>query len=199
LKKLLLIFLTALGFSAPAQVVIIRHSDKWDLPNTGFALDPTGYSRAVNFAFYYLGKFGVPDALFATNPIDAAGNFHSMRELQTLGPLSNLLTKQENRNVTIMHPFDSSDYNQLAAQINQNPTYANKTVLVCWNHTNIPALAKSLGVSAKIPVWSSRDFDTVYVLGYKNGRINKFEILSNQYPTNNVDSWKDIQDVLSKI
>jgi hypothetical protein len=46
--------------------------------------------------------------------------------------------------------------------------YAGKTVLICWNHEEIPSLVAALGVPEP-PKWKASVFDLVYVISYRGG------------------------------
>ncbi len=52
---LLLIVMASFSvFSAPREIVLIRHADKWAQKDTGPFLSPKGQLRAERFAAYYL-------------------------------------------------------------------------------------------------------------------------------------------------
>ncbi len=187
----LMIFCSAV-FAAPKEIIIIRHGDKLSQPNPGPCLSPNGIMRSIEFAFYFLKKFGEPDFIFATDP---AREDSSIRELQTVAPLANMLaSKHPDSGFPILHPFVSKDYAKLAADLLQNKEYQNKTVLVCWNHTKIPQLAQELGVTQPIKKWHSEDFDSVYVLEFDSqGKMQKFTRLKDQYPLASDSSWEKLQ------
>lgn len=178
--------------AAPKEIIVIRHADKWPQKQPGPTLDPTGYMRAVGFAHYFLDKFGKPDFMVAADPDDQQPYSHSIRELQTLAPLSNLLSKTENTNRSgeILHPYSADQYRELAGFLLTDERFKDKTVLVCWDRFNIPQLTKHLGVEEKIPKWSRRSFDDVYVIRYhENGEVENFTVLKSQYPASQ-QSWK---------
>ena len=71
----------------------------------------------------------------------------------------------------IRGPYDRlKDYAALAKLILSEPSYAGKTVLVCWNHEDIPQLAAALGVTPEPPKWKSSVYDRVYVISYSDGK-----------------------------
>ncbi|HZE74330.1 MAG TPA: hypothetical protein VE091_03410, partial [Gemmatimonadales bacterium] len=63
------------------------------------------------------------------------------------------------------------DYAALANLILTDSAYAGKTVLICWNHEEIPQLAAALGVTPEPPKWKGRVFDRVYVISYDHGKV----------------------------
>lgn len=184
--------------ATPSQIVIIRHADKLAQPEPGPALTVKGQIRAIKFAFYYLNKFGVPDAMIATDVIADIGKGSSMREYETLAPLANLLQARSPQiNVPILHPYDSTAYVPLAQYVLHNEAFNNKHIIICWNHTNIPQLAKRLGVKDDIKPWPAEDYDSVYVLNYnEHGELTHFEILDNQYPVSFDGSWSELNSML---
>jgi len=169
--------------AAPAQIVIVRHGDKFDQPEPGVALSPKGLIRSVALALWYSKNFGEPDVIFASHAPKSHPDT-SIRELETLGPLASLLSERHPaQGFVILHPYRKQDYAQLALTLLTDPAFQGKKVLVCWSHRYIPRLAASLGVQGPLIPWPSRDFDTVYVLNYDGqGQLASFEKRDNQYP-----------------
>ena len=63
-------------------------------------------------------------------------------------------------------------------------------MLICWRHTKIVELAKSLGVKDELSPWPDDDYDSVYIINYdRNGKVSSFSILHNQYPITQTVSW----------
>ena len=187
--------------ATPKEIVIIRHTDKWDFKHYGSTLDPTGYARAVNFAFYFLNKFGHPDYIVAMNSSSSSKYSTSIRELQTVAPLANILAINDvsKGGVPILHPYRDPQYPKLAKWLLHSKKFNDKLVLVCWDHFTIPLLTAKLGVKQKLPTWGKRDFDTVYILKYgENGHLDHFKILNHQYPTKNIKNWTALQKALAK-
>ena len=50
-------------------------------------------------------------------------------------------------NLPVQAPFLGKNYAALAKRILATPAYTGKTVLICWNHEEIPRLAAALGVT----------------------------------------------------
>jgi hypothetical protein len=205
MARILVFFLGIMVFvqvtATPKEVVIVRHVDKWNFKHYGPTVDPTGYARAVNLAFYFLNKFGYPDYIVATNPSNQYKYSESIRELQTVAPLVNILAINDinKGGFSILHPYRPPQYALLAKELLKNSKFNDKLVLICWDHFTIPALATKLGVKEKIPTWPKRDFDTVYILKYaNNGRLAHFEVLNHQYPTKNIKNWTVVQKALAK-
>lgn len=188
----LLILCVNLAFATPREIIIIRHADKLRQAEQGPSLSPKGIVRSLAFAFYYLDKFGEPDYIFATHPRGSLGKNTSMRELQTVAPLANMLALQRpNYGFPILHPYKNADFEELANYILNKKNFDGKQILICWNHKKIPLLAKKLGVKEPLPHWPTDDFDSVYVLQYdRQGKLIHFEILNQQYPVAFDGTWK---------
>jgi hypothetical protein len=67
-------------------------------------------------------------------------------------------------NLTVNSAFAGDAYPELADSVRQRTG----TVLMVWNHTNIPDLAKGLGIDAP-PRWVDDDFDSIWVIRYTAG------------------------------
>ncbi len=187
--------------ATPKEIVIVRHADKW-AEHSGPALNPTGYARAINFAFYFLQQFGPPDYVVSTSPYKFSSNYsRSIREMQTIAPLVNILTtKKTTRDFFILDPYPPADYRQLAKWLLEKSKFNNQLVLVCWDHRSIPKLAKKLGVKQQLPTWPEGDFDSVYILKYnQSGQLASFKILHHQYPTKEIKNWAAIKEILTKV
>ena len=182
------------AFAVPKEVIIIRHGDKLLQPEPGPTLSPKGIVRSLAFAHYFINQFGEPDFIVATAPINEQGKDSSIRELQTIAPLANLVAAHHAKtDFPILHPYKSSEFSRLANYLLKDKKFAGKKILICWNHTVIPQLAETLGVSESLQVWPSDDFDTVYVLQYDSkGAVTQFKMLHNQYPVTFNGSWQEL-------
>lgn len=146
----------------PAQIIQIRHAEKpTDAKDPH--LSPTGMKRAQQLVAYIttdpaMRRFGPPVAVFATQTTKQ-GN--GQRTQETVAPLARALK------LPVQTPFLGKDYARLAKLILANPTYAGKTVLICWNHEEISQLAAALGVTPKPSKWNAGVFDLVYVIAYQ--------------------------------
>lgn len=188
----LVFFFTSCVFATPSQIVLIRHGDKLLQTNTGPTLSARGEVRAVNFALYYLQKFGMPDYVFASNPTKDTS---SIRELQTVAPLVNMMQQRDpnNASIGIQRPYSSKDYKALAQYVLNTKDFDNKKIVICWSHGKLPQLAEQLGVTQKLDKWPADDFDSVYVLSYDSkGRLKNFSFLHQQYPVSFTGNWVDL-------
>jgi hypothetical protein len=117
----------------PSRILLMRHADKTDDPYDE-DLSAAGAARAQHLATYIPETFGKPDYIIAT-----AHSKHSNRPRETVAPLANALGLQ------VQHDFENEDFEDLADEIFSNPDYKGKTLLVCWHHGKLPAIAALLG------------------------------------------------------
>jgi hypothetical protein len=156
---------TPLSRSLPAQIILIRHADKPADPADPH-LSHAGVKRAEQLVPFVttdpaMISAGLPVAVFATRTTrDANG----VRTQETVAPLAKALK------LPVLAPYLGKDYAKLAKSILSNPAYAGKTVLICWNHEEIPQLAAALGVTPEPPPWKGKVFDQVYVISYRKGQ-----------------------------
>jgi hypothetical protein len=149
----------------PAQIILIRHADKPADPEDPH-LSQAGVQRAERFVSFVttdpaMTRFGLPVAVFATR---TTKDDNGQRTQETVAPLAKVLK------LPVQMPFLGKDYAALAQLILADPAYVGKTVLICWNHEEIPRLSAALGVTPKPPKWKANDFDRVYVISYRDGK-----------------------------
>lgn len=208
MKQLLLILtlitFPLMGLSTPATIIVVRHGDKLLEPaskwqnrqNDNRSLDAKGMVRSVKLAFYILKHFGPPDYIFASTPVDSKGKTYSLREVETAGPLATMLADRNPHGFKVLFPYTVEEYKKLAHFILNKPQFNQKVVLIVWAHQVLPALIEHLGVKAKLPHWSNKNFDTVYVLRYNHkGHLIHWRRLDHQYPVNDHVSWDDLAKV----
>jgi hypothetical protein len=150
----------------PAQIILIRHADEPADPDDPH-LSAAGARRAERLVPFIMNnpsmsRFGPPVAVFATR---TTRHGNGQRTQETVAPLARALK------LPVQTPFLAKDYVPLARRILGDPAYAGKTVLVCWNHTEIPLLARALGVKAQTPKWKDRVYDQVYVISYDDHKV----------------------------
>ena len=148
----------------PAQILLIRHADK-PADSEDPHLSPAGVKRAQRLVSFIttdpaMTRFGLPVAVFATQ---ATKHDNGQRTQETVAPLARALK------LPVQTPYLGKDYAALAKLILTSPAYAGKTVLICWNHEEIPQLAAALGVTPEPPKWKGSVFNRVYVISYQNG------------------------------
>jgi hypothetical protein len=153
------------ALARPAQIILLRHAEK---PPEHFAvhLDERGEARARALAYFlttnkvFLSD-GPPTALFAP---EFTVRGHGRRPYETLQPLA------ERLHLPIQTPYGSKDAASLANLILNDPALDGKTVVVCWVHEELPALAKKLGVKPEPGAWDSRIYDRIWLISYHKHR-----------------------------
>ena len=149
----------------PAQIILIRHAEKPADSNNPH-LSPAGLKRAERLVSFMttdpvVTRFGLPVAVFATQ---TTKDDNGQRSQETVAPLAKALK------LRVQTPFLGKDYAALAKLILATPAFAGKTVLICWNHEEIPQLAAALGVTPEPPKWKGSEFDRVYIISYRAGK-----------------------------
>ena len=149
----------------PAQIILIRHADK-PADSKDPHLSPAGVQRAERLVSFIatdraMTRFGLPVAVFATR---TTKDGNGQRTQETVAPLAKVLE------LPVQTPFLGKEYAALAQLILADSAYAGKTVLICWNHEEIPQLAGALGVTAAPAKWKDSWYDRVYVISYHDGK-----------------------------
>ncbi len=137
------------------NVVIIRHGEK---PADGDNLSCQGQNRAVQLPAVLAAKIGKPDYTYVPSLGFDKNTAHS-RMFQTVTPFA---VKYD---LTINSKYDESELNAAAKSVLKK----SGTVLMVWEHSAIPDLAKALGVDNP-PKWKGADFDSMWILTYASGK-----------------------------
>lgn len=188
---LLISLFSAFTYATPREIILVRHADKLVQLDPGPTLSAKGYVRTLKFTNYFLKQFGEPDFIVAGDPKNKDS---SIRELQTIAPLVNILSQRHpNDSINILHPFTHDEYKDLANLLLSDNKFNDKLILICWRHTNIVPLAKALGVKDTLAPWPDDDYDSVFIIQYnRSGNIDKFSILHNQYPMSKDVTWDEL-------
>lgn len=157
----------------PRRILIIRHAEKpapKDPPDTG--LTPRGVQRANALAMVISARYPHIDYLFSS-----ASTRTSMREVLTLKPLARKL------GLPIDSSYANTSYNQLAQSLLTDPRYAGKTILICWNHRQIPQFAQALGASPPVSPWPGNLYDRIWQIDYgADGTVTIQNLPENALP-----------------
>ncbi len=161
IKKIVMtLLLTGFSFSAfamPAQILLIRHGEK---PDVGSELSPQGWLRAKALPNMFerseFLKFGLPVAFYAMSPQKKQG---SVRAIQTLSFAAEKLKLPINKR------FTRDEVSGLVRDIQENPQYNGKMVVICWEHKVLIDIAHTFGVKKYLD-WPSEQYDRVWSLTY---------------------------------
>jgi hypothetical protein len=141
---------------ANQRIVLIRHAEK---PLNGDNLSCIGFNRSLKLVGLLKEKFGIPDYIFVPSP-GTGKQTKNLRMLQTALPLA---TKY---NLAINTKYAVKDVNQMAKEVSKRLG----TILVIWEHNQLPALARALGVQTSELHWASDDYDSIWIISYKHSK-----------------------------
>lgn len=139
----------------PLTVLIVRHGEK---PEKGDNLSCQGQHRALQLPQVLADKQLVPNQIVVPALNQGEHTSHS-RMYQTATPTAVRF------NVDINTDFDAKDEKKAAQYVQSQ----HGLVLMVWSHTEIPKLAKALGVH-EVPQWSDADFDSVWRVDVAQGQ-----------------------------
>jgi broad specificity phosphatase PhoE len=117
----------------PSRIILMRHADKPD-DRDDPDLSEAGVTRAKHLATYIPQTFGKPDYIIAT-----AHSKHSDRPTETVKPLAEAI------GVSVQHDIEDKDFEDLVEEIFSAPAYHGKTIVICWHHGTLSAIAVLLG------------------------------------------------------
>ncbi|WP_296663076.1 histidine phosphatase family protein [Paraburkholderia sp.] len=145
-------------------LVFVRHAEK---PPTGLGqLSCKGLNRALALPAVIAAKYGKPDAIYAPDPgerkNDSGQPYYYVRPLATIEPTAIQF------GLPVQTPYGFSQIGELGGTL-IDPKWANRTVLVAWEHREIEELARQIvgahgGAAGDVPSWKSNDFDSIYVV-----------------------------------
>jgi hypothetical protein len=124
-------------------VIVIRHAEK---PEQGDNLSCQGENRALAIPKVLAEKFARPDFTYVPAMGSGKASKH-VRMFQTVTPMA---VKQ---NLKVNSRYAEDDVRGVARDVLKR----SGTVLIVWEHAQIPPLVKALGVS-KPPTWDKKDF-----------------------------------------
>lgn len=166
MKSCLIGFLAILPYSVATadpdpslKVVIVRHGEKLPKKIDKGNLSCAGLNRSLKLPQVIVHKFGVPRHVYVPKLDNGKDTDHS-RMFQTASPLASLY------NLPITSTYKEADTDDAAKDVKTKK----KVVLMVWEHSNIPALAKSLEPSNAPATWDDNDFDSIWILDYSTGK-----------------------------
>jgi hypothetical protein len=133
------------------RVIIIRHGEK---PDTGDNLSCAGLNRALRLPAVLDTVTGTPNYTYVPT-ISTGKKTSSVRMFQTVSPFA------VQKNLVINSKYAETDTDDAANDVLKK----RGMVLMVWEHSNIPNLAKALGVKGKL-TWSGKDFDSIWMIDF---------------------------------
>ena len=136
------------------KLVFIRHAEKQD---DGDNLNCQGLNRSMSLPAVLFKKFGKPDNIYVPALTMGEATKHT-RMLQTISPF---IIKYD---INLNSAYDEKDYKNVGkALLNESGT-----VIIVWEHKNIPAILNYLGVRNYLD-WPGNDFDSIQIVTFVNG------------------------------
>lgn len=157
--------------SADLKIVFIRHAEK---PLKGDNLNCQGINRSLKLPAVITAKFGVPDKIFVPGLGLGEATKHA-RMFQTIVPLA------AKYNLTVNSSRTEKDSLGLAADLKSRTG----VILVVWEHGGIAPIVRSLSVKQDNLKWPDDDYDSIWIVTFKNGMA----VLSRD--KENIDPGKD--------
>jgi len=149
-----LLFCLSARSQGKLKIIIIRHGEKQEQYEN---LNCMGLNRSLKLINVLNKKIGVPDYIYIPSIGNGKKTMRS-RMFQTISPFA------IKYNVSINSGFSGEDFDGLVNDLKGKKG----TVLFVWDHANIVALAKALGVRAKKLNWSDADFDSMWIITGKS-------------------------------
>lgn len=132
------------------KIIIIRHAEK---QGQNESLNCMGLNRSLKLISVLNKKIGVPDYIYIPSIGNGKKTMRS-RMFQTISPFA------IKYNLSINSGFSGTDFDAIAEDLKGKKG----VVLFVWDHANIVALAKALGIKTKKLDWSGADFDSMWVI-----------------------------------
>jgi hypothetical protein len=159
--------------SADLKIVFIRHAEK---PVKGDNLNCQGVNRSLKLPAVLTAKFGVPGNVFVPALGLGEATKHS-RMFQTIVPLA------AKYNLTVNSTRTERDSLGLAADLKSRTG----VILVVWEHGGIAPIVRSLGVKQDGLKWPDDDYDSIWIVTFKNGVATMTRDKENIDPGKNCD------------
>lgn len=173
LATLFIFALPLTSMARPKAIVLLRHGEE-PKDDTINHLSEAGYIRAKLLPKLFktnpvLKELGTPVALFAAG---AKNKDSSIRSIETLVPLSLALE------IPINDSFKRDDFRALSEDINNNPAYDDKVVVVVWQHKILTEIAEKVGLK-KPPIYPSSRYDRIWVVTFSGGKKSSKGVLQD--------------------
>ena len=156
--------------ATPKKVIITRHGNKV-IGSWSPCMSLQGIERAQAMVPYFSNTPIYQDPpishVFASYVAEPKPQY---RPKQTCQPFADYI------NVPLNTDFKPTEHKKTANEILKNPKYDGDTVLLCWEHHNIPDLVAAFGPK-KPEKWPEEVFDQVYVITYDDEGNSDIELV----------------------
>jgi len=147
--------ITAQTTPGALKVIIIRHGEK---PINGDNLNCQGLNRSQLLPSLIKSKFGIPAFSYVPSLTADSATKHA-RMFQTITPLA------AKYNLIVNSKFNGKDSLGLAGDILKK----RGEVLVVWDHKMIVPIVHAFGITDPNLKWNDDDFDSIWIVSFKNG------------------------------
>lgn len=141
----------------PKRIVIVRHAEKPSKEGDP-RLAMQGEMRALGLT-HVLPKEVNPDFIFAST-----SSQNSDRPFETIHPTAKKL------GLKVCTDYADKDCKKLARLLLTKKKYADKTVLICWHHGQMPKLIEALGFTSPFKKWPETLFDRIIDIHMSKGQ-----------------------------
>ena len=196
MRTLLLLLSIALSASQalayPYQVIIIRHGEK-PADDNATELAPQGCARALSLPQFFKTNTTVNppnNPIAAIYSVQPGADDESLRPQETIAPTAIALQLQ-------IHTHSETDFAGTVNEIMNQKEYDGKTVILSWEHKNIPPLAAAFGLTlpAQAQTWPGHVFDEAWVIRFSGPKqVSDFQIIPENVlltdnPKGGLDHW----------
>ncbi|WP_225976246.1 histidine phosphatase family protein [Mucilaginibacter ginsenosidivorax] len=160
LPAIILLLLCLVTYSVKAQnknlkLIFVRHAEK---PADGDNLSCIGLNRALKLPEVLKAKFGLPAQIYVP-ALHLGKTTPRARMFQTASPFASKY------NLPVNTKFEEEDAKDLADELDGKKG----TILIVWEHNYIKPIIKALGIKVKGMDWPDDDYDSIWVVTFKNG------------------------------
>ena len=134
------------------RVVIIRHGEK---PPSGNNLSCTGLNRSLALPAVLDTVTGIPDYTYVPTIGTGKKKTSGVRMFQTVTPFA------VQKDLMVNSQYNETDTAGVAEDVRKK----RGMVLMVWEHSNIPGLARNLGVLGNLS-WSGKDFGSIWIIDF---------------------------------
>lgn len=164
-------FSAANAQTSSLKIVFVRHGEK---EADGDNLNCQGLNRAMQLPKVLVAKFGAPVKVYAPSINSKKSTGHA-RMFQTATPLA------VKYGLKINTQYDVQDYDALA----QNLKGQSGTIVIVWEHKAMDNILKALGVKMHGMKWGDDDFDSIWIVNFKNGKAELTTDKEGLHPAGN--------------
>ena len=146
-------------------IVLIRHGEK---PAGGLGqLTCKGLNRSLALPSLLIGRYGKPDAIYASNPSVKINDGHILPTYSYVRPLATIEPTAIRLGLPVNTNYGYNQITELRRELLQ-PSYAHSLIFVAWEHIKLREFAEQMleaygSNPEQVPEWPNSDYETIYV------------------------------------